>query len=260
VIDWLLEYGGPMIKLRTMTEIMDKADDHSLQRLGTEILESEKIKNTLDYFDGFQKFSSLSPRELYGLVHNTYENCFETFIKVLIEAGFKHGMRALDEKTAVMRPVYRYLLKDNPFYASIIIAYLMKMGYYEKDMMEFVSDRVDQLHRVTEKRIYDIYQKPEDVKHFPKWMEGKLILRPEYSPYVYTSQPDALPLPLQLDMEMLFALPQEYVDKDMENKISDIFGYIMKPEYQALDGNYGWMWNEECRTYHAANNGYSIPL
>lgn len=238
------------------SELTECGNQEEVHKLSKKILAVDKIETTLNYFDGFKDFHSYSEREQYGLVHNMYDYCFEKFIKVIYEVGLRAGNELLDEKvTTYIRPVYQYLIKKYPFYATIIISALLKLGYDYDDMIEFALHRVDQLHRLSLTNEFDIYVKQEDIKHVFKWMKGNLILKDKYSPYK-----DDLPLPLHLDIEMLSRIPKKFIDEQTSHKLEDIMHYIEHPEYQRLNGDYGWMWEEEFKTYHAANNGFCIPL
>lgn len=73
----LIENGGPAIKLRMINESMIDKIAYDVNELVNELLKIEKVKNALIYFDAFKDFKSIPDRdELWGLVHNCYENCF----------------------------------------------------------------------------------------------------------------------------------------------------------------------------------------
>lgn len=251
VLEWLLINGGPAIKLR----LSDASSEIDIQKEADELFRLSKISQTVEYFNQFQFYTSLSDRELFGLVHNGYENCFEPFIHVLQKLGFKKGIKQLDDKIEIMRPVYRYLMEHSAFYAYIIIKNLLKMGYVFDDMLPFLRDRIHSLHRITLNPVYQIYQKEEELIRRPKWMEGNKVIKDELSPYK-----DVTPLPLRQDIEMLLYIPSEFVDPEMKKQIDDIMQFVLDIRYQKLKGDYGWLWNDQVRTYHASNEGFRIPL
>lgn len=254
-LQWLIENGGNCIKLRMINEKLIDRDVFDTEKLINELLKVEKVSNALSYFDAFKNYKALNERELWGLVHNCYEYCFEQFMPFLINAGFKAGIPELDKKVEYMRDVYSYLMAAYPFHGLNIITLLMQAGYYFDDMDRHVIKRINEIHKVTVTGDFDIYEKDESKIRQPKKWKDKLILKDIFNPYE-----GELPLPLDYDIYLILSYLNYTKDADVKNKINDIFNYILNPKYQWLRGDYGWHWSEEAKTYHATSSGMSLPL
>ena len=79
-IQWLLENGGPAIKLNMMYEKLIDEDSFDKNELVSELLQIEKVKAAFTYFDKFKHYKTMSGRELGGFIHNCYEDCYELFM------------------------------------------------------------------------------------------------------------------------------------------------------------------------------------
>lgn len=91
-IQWLVENGGPAIKLRMMNERLIDKDSYEVEKLVDELLQNEKVRTALTYFDKFKDFKSMPDNKLYAFVHNCYEDCFEMFMPFFTKLGFKAGI------------------------------------------------------------------------------------------------------------------------------------------------------------------------
>lgn len=79
-IQWLLENGGSTIKLRMINEGLVNKDEYNLDKLVDDLLQIEKIKTALTYFDKFKDYKSIPPNQLYSKIHSCYEDCYEMFM------------------------------------------------------------------------------------------------------------------------------------------------------------------------------------
>jgi len=253
-IQWLIDNGGSAIKMRMINERLIDKDKYDINKLAEELLKIEKAKNSLGYFDQFKDFRSIPNRELYGLVHNTYENCFEPFMTLLTEIGFRSGLSVLDEKIEIMRPVYSHLMEIYPFHGIIIMLKLLKAGYFFNDIEDYVIKRLNKIHKAAKIQIFDIYETdPSKIRQPNKWKD-KLILKDEYNPYESET-----PLPLIYDIELVL-YAYENIKDDAKQKVDDIMRYILEPDYQKTSGDYGWHWSEKEKTYHAGTPGCGLPF
>lgn len=97
-LQWLIENGGTAIKLHLLHESLVDKSMFDIEKLTGELLKFEQIRTRLDYFDAFKDYKAMSDRELFALVHNCYDNCYERFMPFLIKVGLKAGITELDEK------------------------------------------------------------------------------------------------------------------------------------------------------------------
>ncbi len=253
-LQWLAQNGGPAIKLRLMNEGLLEKNTYDVNELAAELLQIEKVNTALSYFDQFKEFRSIPDRELWGLVHNTYENCFEVFMFFFINLGFRAGIAVFDEKVEIMRPVYTYLMKTYPFHGLNIIMLLLRAGYYFDDMEEHIVKRIDDIHKVAVKQEFDFYETDiSKIRQANKWKD-KVILKDIYNPYV-----GELPLPISYDVELMLFYSSISRNDNTKRKIDDIMSYILDPRYQKTKGYYGWHWDDTNKTYHATTSGWPLP-
>ncbi len=252
LLEWLVTNSGPALKLRMLNKSMIEKDTFPVDELVDQLLEIEKVKNSLSYFDAFRNYKTMACRELWALVHNCYENCFEQFMPFLLDIGFRKGITVFDEKVEIMRKVYPYLMDTYPFHGIIIMLNLLRAGYCYEDITYYVTDRVDQLHIAAIKQAFDIYEKDKGKVRQPSKWKDFLILKDEY---VTETQ-----LPVIYDVELILFFIKYIENADVEKKVYDIIAYINDPRYQSLAGDYGWHWAEGAKTYHASSSGIHLPL
>jgi hypothetical protein len=102
LVQWLLENGGPAIRYRTATELMDAPDRLDLEQLTTDMLQSAMARRWLDRIglpDGL------------GALHGSKPEAFENVCAKLCELGLRAGM--LDEFDRKMEPLRRHLAQWN---------------------------------------------------------------------------------------------------------------------------------------------------
>ena len=256
-IKWLLENSGPAIKLRMLNEGLINKNICDINELANELLQIEKIKTALTYFDQFKDFLSIPDRQLWGLVHNCYENCFEMFMPFFIHIGFGKGIKVFDEKIEIMRPVYQYLMETYAFHGLNIIMLLLETGYCFDDIEEYVIERIDKIHKIAAAQIFDIYETDvSKIRQSNKWKD-KLILKDRHT----ENLGGEFPLPLGYDIMLLMRFYKYIKDDTVKQQVYDIMDYIMNPEYQEkIGGNYGWHWAKRENTYHAGSWGWTTPI
>lgn len=253
---WLIENGGPTIKLYMMHESLVDKSMFDIEKLSGEVLKLEQVQTKLDYFDAFKDYKAMTDRELYALVHNCYDNCYERFMPYLIKIGLKAGISEFDVKTSCMRDVYKFLIGTgwSHVYGLIIILNMLKAGYYYDDMLGYMTTRViDKIHKTAELKSFDIYETDTSKIRQPnKWSE-KLILKD-----IHNCEIGELPLPTEYHISGIINLYNYVNDNETKKKINDVIEYILHPQYQRLHGDYGWHWSG--KTYHASSAGINLPL
>lgn len=254
-LQWLLKNGGPAIKLCMINKGLISKDEYDANILTDELLQIENVSKALSYFDQFKNYRLIPDRELWGLVHNCYENCFEMFAPFLVRAGFCKGIAVLDDKIEIMRDVYKHLMETYDFHGLNIISILLSAGYLFNDMEEYITSKVEKNHKITNLNTFDFYETDESKIRQPKKWKGYLIIKDKYNPHG-----GEYPLPTSYDVELFLAYYKVTGNEAVKRKIDDIMRFIMRPEYQKTGGDNGWHWAEQGKTYHASSSGWSLPI
>ncbi len=262
-IQWLVENGGPAIKLRMMNESMIEKDSYNAGELVEELMQIEKVRTTLTYFDKFKDFKSMPNNKLYAFVHNCYEDCFEMFMPFFTKLGFKAGMPILDEKVEYMRDVYLYLITPNEsgvlhwshVHGLSIILYLLEAGYCNNDIVDYIAARINKVYKIAEIQEFDFYETdPSKIRQRPKIWKVTPVLKD-----IHNCEMGEVPLPTINTLMGMLYLYNYITDKETKKKIDDIVNYIIDPRYQKTRGDYGIHWFED-KAYHASAGGVCLPL
>ena len=261
-LQWLIENGGAAIKLRMIDEGLLDKKNYNVNELANELLQIEKVKTALTYFDPFAYNHPLN--ELWIMIHNYEEYRFENFIRFFIAYGFRKGISAFDDKIEYMRQTYVILMDALHGGERTVIKNLLQAGYYYDDMEKCAVTRLDKIHKITEMQAFDFYE--EDITKIrnpnnPAWKD-KLIVKDKYNPYEYN--PDSgigeFPLPLSHDIELLLSIYKYIKDGKIKNRIDDMIEYILDPRYQTANGREVWHWSPVKKVYHAGGEGLSLPI
>ena len=196
-IKWLYENGGASIKLHMMNEGLAVKNPEDVIKLSDELMQIEKIRTAFSYFDQFIDFRKIPDRELWGLIHSCYENCFAPFFHFLYRIGFYKGVAIFDEKVEIMKPVYKYLMETYDFHGLEIINLLMLAGYLFDDMPDYINAKIGKSHRITTLNCFDFYETDIDKIRQPKRWKDYLIVKDKYNPHG-----DEYPLPTNYDVEL----------------------------------------------------------
>ncbi len=263
-IKWLTEIGGPSVKLQLMHEGMIESGAFDAQELIGELLSLDKFKTARMYFDKFKNFLTMTDNELFGSIHNCYEDCFEMFMPFFTRLGFRSGLSPeLDEKAGYMKDVYRYLISQDEsgkrrwshVHGLSIILYLLQAGYYNDDMTEYMAERINKAYKIAETGIFGFYETdPSKIKRRPKVWENTPVLKD-----IHNCEIGEIPLPTSyLVMGALYFI-KPVKDTELIKKTEDIIKYILDPRYQEKRGDYGIHWTDG-KGYHASAAGVGLPF
>ena len=255
-IRWLVENGGAAIKLNLMNERLIDKNAYDVNELANELVQIDKIKTALTYFDPFASVHLYPLNELSTMIHNFEEYRFENFMRFFIAFGFRKGISLFDEKIEYMRNAYVIFPEELPRISIL----LLQAGYYFGDMEEYMVKRLDRIHKIVEIQAFDFYE--DDITKIrnpnnPLWKD-KRIVKDKYNPY--GGDVSEFPLPLYQDIRILLYIYKYIKDDKVKNKIDDMIQYILDPRYQAANGGEVWHWSIGKKTYHAGGAGVSLPV
>jgi hypothetical protein len=240
MIQWLLESGGPAIRYRTATELVD--DPASLgidvDRLTADLLESAMVRQWLDRIG--------LPGNLNSL-HSSRPEAFENVCAKLCELGLHAGM--LDEFDHKMQPFRQHImLQGEDLWGRRLLASCLNWaGYGDRAIHACLSERLETMVQLARSGTYDIYIDQDTFGDFPSAFRKRPLVNPQF----YGS------LPMIWDVYALAHWPRALVNDETERKIDEVIAYILHPDYQALEEGYGVMRAGKRRYYSI---GWSIHL
>lgn len=259
-IQWLLENGGPAMKLNLINEGLIDKDSYNIEKLVDELLQIEKVKTALTYFDKFNNYKSVTIKQLNANLHNCYEDCYERFMPFLINLGFRKGISILDEKIGIMQEVYQYLATQEYGSWEIVVMLMLEAGYYNKDMLDYLTIKfLDKIYKTAEQQCFDIYETdPSKIRwsKLPEIWKDKPICK---DIHVHDCDASELPLPTIYHIKPIIYIYKYVEDNAIKNKIETVIKYILHPEYQKLRGFYGYSWFYN-KAYYAPSPGVALPF
>jgi len=249
LMQWLVEAGGPVVRYRTATELLDGPADLDVAGMRAEVLRRPKVALWL---------RRLERRGSVGDLHSSQPTAFENAMGKLHELGLRAGMPELDERT---EPFREWLAEkvDGPaeglggFYVRLVAGALARAGYTDDAVQRSLEETLGRLYGSARQGSCDIWLSPEECTGLPKSCRGKPIIRPEFTFDGRT------PLPLIHDMYGLSGLLACGPDAPMKRKISAVVGYILRPEYQRLPDGYGYLLDARKRQLWAHGWGVGLP-
>jgi hypothetical protein len=238
VLQWLLKNGGPAIRYRTTTELVDDPAGIDLDRLTADLLHSAVVRQWLDRIGMPGGLSSL---------HGSRPQAFENVCAKLCELGLRAGM--LDELDRKMQPFRRHLAEwDEPWGRPLLASCLNWAGYGgDEAVLACLTERLEAMYGLARSGDYDIYIDQDAFGDFPAAFRKRPLVDPEFHdglPYIW-------------DIYALAHWPEALANDETKSKIDAIIAYILHPDYQALEEGYGVM-RAGVRRYYSI--GWSIHL
>jgi hypothetical protein len=239
-IHWLLANGGPAIRYRTATELLDDPAGIDLDRLTVDLLPSAMARQWLDLIG--------QPRhgDLFSL-HGSNPDAFENVCAKLCELGLRAGMVAeFDDK---MRPFRDRLAQSDGFTGRALVASCLNWAGYGGDeaVQACLAERLDKMYELARSGNYDIYVDQDTFGDFNNAFRKKPLVDPELHDK----------LPGIWDMYALAHFPESLADAETRGQIETVVAYVLHPDYQALHEGYGVMRAGPRRYY---SMGWSVHL
>jgi hypothetical protein len=267
LLDWLMANGGPTIKYRTTTELMD---NHSkLDELINDLLNTKTINSLLRRIESYEPMQTVDIRTI-NAIHSGAG--VEGIVAKLLELGMKSGIDAFDSRMQVFRQYVNNAFVSKAlsspggqdvshnraiFIAILLASYFVRAGYEYDEIISFIKERINLLYKIATDKQFNIHLNATEILSYPKppksWSASPVI-RPEYDPGC-----NEKPLPLIHDIFCLAYFPKSFIDRDLENKINSIIEYILDERFQALPQGYGLLWYKTNRTYYACGWRPELP-
>ncbi|MHA2222408.1 MAG: hypothetical protein ACXAAO_10180, partial [Candidatus Thorarchaeota archaeon] len=227
---WLLDNAGPIVRYRTIVDLVEEQDVGVVARALTDMSEAPEVIKWLGL---------LKPNLGFNEVHSSKQDAFENVMGKLVQLGWRAGLQPFDTKTLP----FRSWLSDNidrphvephiVFEKTLIASLLARAGY---EMVEVVEkqmlSRLETLHKFSSdpdfSRIF--VEKPDT-----KWMsetDHALV-----NPKLYPNQEFMLPW---IHDVLAFSKIGSLMDQpEKRRRVESVMEMILTSEYQALPWSYG---------------------
>ena len=247
--DWLMEKGGPAVRYRTATELLDDTAPFDEAQLARDLLASPRVNLWLE---------RLQPDTDFGALHGSKPTAYENAMGKLTQLGCRAGMAPFDRRTKASRAWLAENLHQTSlpgwyvFRRMLVCAFLSCAGYHSDDALgKQISHRIDVLYDFCRKMNHDIYVDRSDYPDIPKAFRKKPLVDPQLHAGGEAVYPSIY------DIHAIANVPGGMRDDSTCRKIETIIEYVLHPDYQALRDGYGTM-RAGKRRYYAI--GWSIHL
>jgi hypothetical protein len=257
LIDFLLEHGGPAVRLRLAADLAQDLPVEAREQAAAGLLAVEEVQRLLAFLDPFRALDgpTVERRYAHDLIHCYRETSLENFFPRLLELGFRAGIPLFDEKMQFLRAAFPKIRRVEPLYGWVICAFFFKAGYECPEMVDWMRQRLDALQPAAREQIVDIYFKEDALQGLPTQWKGKRIIQHELSPYT-----GAKPLPTVHDLAACAYFPRSCLDEATRQKIDRLVAYVLLPDFQTLPEGYGFVWYPERRLCHACGWSPTLPF
>jgi len=246
VVGWLLENGGPTIRYRAATELLDDPTSVDLGALTAALLESPLVNGWLE---------RLIPETGTNQLHSSKPTAYENAMGKLTLLGCRSGMPAFEERVRPFRDWLAQTMEDArgwswmPFHRMIVGGFLTVAGYHsDRAVMQQMAHRLDVLYQFTRQKNYDIYVDRSVYSGIPAGFLDKPLVDPAFYPGGEEHFPSIY------DIHALAHFPGDGITRQ---KIDTVIDYVLHPDYQAFPEGYGIM-RAGKRKYYAI--GWSVHL
>ncbi len=218
LVDWLFENGGPIIRYRTATQLMDSPAGLDCDRLFRDVLETPEVCGWLQ--------NLANSRHIHGSQDTDAENS----LGKLLEFGLRRGVPQLDEAV-------RLLLKDFQlaFNPHVLTPFLLRGGYSAEPLVaDWFAARLEKLFATARRGRFDFYLDESETARVPTAWRGKPVYKDEYG------DASDYALPTCFDFYSLAYHTPPSGKKDVTEKLETIVAFLSDPRFQSTPGGYGW--------------------
>ncbi len=227
---WLLDNAGPIIRFRTIVDLVVEQDVGVVARALKEMGEDSEVTKWL---------SLLKPNLGFNDIHSSKQDAYENVMGKLVQLGWRAGLQPFDTKTLPFR-VWLSENIDKPhiephavFKKTVIASLLARAGY---DMVETVEKQM--IKRLV--ALYKFSAAPDFPQIFVEKPDTKRMSETEHklvNPELYPNQQFMLPwVHDALAFSKIGSIMNQPENRQMVECVMEM---ILSPEYQALPWSYG---------------------
>jgi len=229
---WLLDNGGPIIRFRTLVDILEEQDVGIISRALNDLIESSEVAKWLDLIEHGIALND---------VHSSRPSAFENVIGKLVQLGWRAGLQPFDNKTLFFRVWLSENVDKEPvaaheiFKRTLIASVLARAGYYMVEAVQKqVLSRLSTIHRGMEGlNLSQIYVDKAEYRGIPNDLAGHDLVNPQ----LYPNQQFALPW--IHDVYAFGHLNLVLENSQHREKAEQILDMVLTPQYQNLPWSYG---------------------
>ena len=218
---WLIENASPVIRYRTLVELMETTDKTLVQDTLTEMLALPQTQKRLDLLANLD----------YNRTHGASSTYLENVLPMLGDFGLHYGMEAFDKeskKTSDLIPI----ISVEGYDKCVAYPFLLRAGFTWDGLMDFATQRINTIYDFTRHGDYDIYEGWEaDYPGVPESLRNRPIIKSTIA------SSEGIRLPLIYDMVMLASV-YACVSDEMRVKIDNIVDYVISNDYDWLKTGY----------------------
>lgn len=237
-----MEAGGPVIRYRTATELVDGVSEADLAVLREELLASPLVRLWLERLDTVRG------------IHNSGNDILENVAgRLVVDFGLQAGWAPFDEwiQQLLKRMGTRTDGWLDEFERAIIAWALAWAGITDPLMTAFLARRLDILWNTACNEDYDIYAPPGIYTDMAPRYRNVPVVDPRLYP------PFSFQFPFLHDILWMAKYPAALLGPDAARKIDAVVRYVLDPRYQALRPGYGLI-RAGVRHYYVM--GWSVHL
>jgi hypothetical protein len=230
--EWLMETASPVIRYRTLTELMQSTDTTLIQNTLAEVLALPQTQKRLDALTNLD----------YNYTHGADAAYLENVLPLLGDLGLYYGMEAFDRANKKCSDILP-LITDAGYDKLVAYPFLLRAGFPVDALMKYAAERINTLYNFTRRGNYDIYDDAENYPGMPKAFRQRPVIKPAIA------SREAIRIPLIYDMVMLAAVYPRMPQKT-KAKIDVIVNYVISNDYDIVNSGYGILCAEP-RKYYA---------
>ncbi|MHA1907340.1 MAG: hypothetical protein ACW98Y_08605 [Candidatus Thorarchaeota archaeon] len=225
---WLVENAGPVIRYRTLREILEVHDLELISNALEQLFESKFVQKWLE---------RLVPRMGFHSFHSSDPYAFENAVGKLVQLGLHAGLQQFDIKTIQFRTwlaesVNKGELEDvgqwNGFSELLLACFLAYAGYDDISPVKSVT-----LERLNIAKAFTENFNPDVI--YVKDARKEWLVQPRF----YTNVKNGLPL--VHDVRGFASSKWLLEDDRLRNMAEELVSVILTPEYQNLKHGYGYL-------------------
>lgn len=232
LVHWLLRNAGPIIRYRTLRDIVNEQD------IGTIAQALEKIWKSPPVVEWLER---LQPNFVFNALHSGRVTAYENVMGKLVQFGLQAGLQPFDNKTLP----FRAWLSDYPedsahipfsvFLQTIVSSFLSFAGYgTTRPVSDYLKSRLESLYSFAHNPDFDsIYVEKSLYKGIPKSYNVHRLVNPE----LCIEQRFALPW--VHDMRGIASCTDIMENGNLREHAEKVVRLILSEEYQQIPSSYG---------------------
>jgi len=224
--EWLMENASPVIRYRTLSELIHAGDKKILNDTMHEVLALPQTQKRLGLLSGLN----------YNDTHGSPSKFLENVLPMLNDFGLYYGMDAFNNATKRVMEISNIVL-DKSYDKLVAYPFLLRSKFAMNGLMDYAVERVHTIYDFTRHMDFDIYDDAANHNGVPKNFQDRPIIKPAIA-YDTVSCGINIKVPLIYDIVLCSAI-YDCVPPGTQAKINNIIEYIISPEYDVVVCGYG---------------------